>query len=331
MALDMSTMELSGPTQLSFERLNYEVPYVPGSMSDGRKLGLAVGSGGAAGPVTLGKLQALQETGVLGVVDEIHAISVGSINACAQVAGQTEVALEGYDMMTREGFIQRSRINRVLDMRILERFLKGSKGLDVEKITKNPAPIHVGVTKLSGGLKPLSIDLSKQDPELIISWLMRGAHLGVAAGPAPKDEWGDFYTDGGFSHLSAVDMAVKNGCTDVIYLSNQPHTADSYSIRNVLLFGVGFSLYDPLAIPRLSRIIRAQNASKRDFRNGAFKYGVANVEGFFPPQPDSPENALPTLLNTDPRKIKIGFDIGKMHVLQRLAGLLPNAPTISVN
>lgn len=319
----MQTIELSGPMEVARERLSYVEPYIVGSLSDGHKIGLAIGSGGGAGPVTLGKLQALQDMGVLGVIDEIHAISVGAINASAQVAGQTAVALEGYGVMTEEGFIRKSRLNRVVDMRILERVLRSDKGLDVEKITQSPAPIHVGVSQLNGGLRPISVNLSEQDPEHVIDWLMRGAHLGIAAGPAPKDKSGNVYADGGFSHLSAIHMAVSNGCTDVIYLSNQPYAPDAYKAWQVALMGAGLSPYDPNAILNFSRIVRQQIASRRVFKEGAFKYQNANVEAFFPPRPDCPENTLPTLFNTDRRRIQVGFDIGRMHVLRHLASLFP--------
>ena len=319
----MNATSLSGPMQVAHERLNGVEPYEVGSLSDGHKLGLAIGSGGGAGPVTLGKLLALQETGVLGVVDEIHALSIGAINAGAQMAGQTDLALEGYEIMTRSGFIDARRFWSVVNMGVLSRALRGSRGLDVEKIVNSPTPIHVGVSQLNGGLRPISVNLSEQDPEHVIDWLMRGAHLGIAAGPAPKDVKGNVYADGGFSHLSAVDMAVTNGCTVVILLSNQPYAPDVYKPWQVMLMGAGLSLYDLMAIPTFSRIVRAQIASRRDFKDGAFKYGDASIEGFFPPRPDCPENSLPTLFNTDPRRIKIGFDVGKLSVLQRLSGLLP--------
>ena len=188
----MTATSISGPVQVAYERLNGAEPYVIGSLSDGHKLGLAVESGGGSGPVTLGNLQALEEAGIFGVIDEVHSISIGGINACAQMAGQTELALEGYGVMTRDGFIRKWRVKRVMDMRMLDIFLRGPKGLDVEKITKSPTPIHVGVSLLTGGLRPVSVDLSKQDPENVIDWLMRGAHLGLAAGPAPKDSKGNF-------------------------------------------------------------------------------------------------------------------------------------------
>ena len=323
----MHTQELIGPSQLAFERLNYAEPYVPGSLSDGRKLGLAIGSGGGAGPVTLGKLQALQHLGLLEMVDEIHTISVGAINASAVMANQIELALEGYDMMTKEGFIKKSRVHRIVDMRILERVLRSSRGLDIERITKSSAPIHVGVTQVSGGLRPISIDLSKQDPESVIDWLMRGAHLGIAAGPAPKDSSGVVYADGGFSHLSAVDMAFRNGCTDIIYLSNQPYNPDKYKRHQIMLLGAGLSLYDKFAIPTLSGVVRRQIASRKPFQDGLFTYEGTRVEAFFPPTPDCPDNALPTLFNNDPRRIEIGFRIGSLRVLERLASFLPTTHT----
>ena len=327
----MTATSISGPSQVAHERLNGAEPYVIGSLSDGHKLGLAIESGGGAGPVTLGKLQAFEETGVLGVIDEIHAISIGAINACAQMAGQTGLALEGYDMMTQKDFVKISRIQRIFDMRKLDRVLRSSKGLDVEKIIKSPTPIHVGVSVLTGGLRPVSVDLSKQDPENVIDWLMRGAHLGIAAGPAPKDSKGNFYADGGFSHLSAVSMAVINGCTDVFMLSNQPFARDVYKAWQVALMGAGLSPYDLMAIPAFGRIVRAQIASRRGFKDGTFKYGDALVEGFYPPKSDSPENALPTLFNTDPKRIMVGFNIGKLSVLQRLAGLLPTVSAQPAN
>jgi len=317
----MNSPEISAPMALALSRKTGG--YVRGSHSDGRRLGVAIGSGGGAGPVTLGKLVALQRTGVLDYVDAIHAISVGAINAAALLAGQTELAIAGYGEVTKGGFIKKIRVHRIVDMGILERVLRRSDGLDEEKVAKSSIPLHVGVTQLTGGLRPISIDLSQEEPDNVIDWLMRGAHLGIAAGPAPKDRRGIVYADGGFSHLSAIDMAYKGGCTDIIYLSNQPYEPDKYNAFNVAFFGAGLSLYDRHAIPALNRVVRNQIASRRPICDGEFRYNDANVVGFFPPRPTEPEDALPTLFNTDPRRIETGFRIGSMHVLERTASYFP--------
>ena len=320
MLFDMTNHEISAPMALSVSRRTNG--YVRGSFSDGRRLGVAIGSGGGAGPVTLGKLTALQKTGVLDQVDEIHAISVGAINAAALLAGQGELALSGYMEMTDKGFIKKWRLLRVVDMRILERVLRRSDGLDQQKVAESEIPLHVGVTRLTGGLKPVSINLTEQDPEDVIGWLMSGAHLGIAAGPAPKDRHGDVYADGGFSHLSAIDMAAKV-CTDIIYLSNQPYEPDVYKGWQVALMGAGLSLYDRHAIPAFRRVVRSQIESRRPICDGDFSYNGANVTAFFPPRPTTPEDALPTLFNTDPRRIDAGFRIGSMHALNKIASYFP--------
>ena len=126
-------------------------------------------------------------------------------------------------------------------------------------------------------------------------------------------------------------MAVNNGCTRVLKFSNQPYARDVYKTWQVALMGLGLSPYDPMAIPAFGRIVRAQIASRRGFKDGTFKYGDALVEGFYPPKSDSPENALPTLFNTDPKRIMVGFNIGKLSVLQRLAVLFPTVSAQPAN
>lgn len=316
----MNSLEIHIPLQVALDRKTSN--YVAGSFSDGRKLGLAIGGGGGSGSVTLGYLEELRNAGVLQVIDVVTALSVGAINISAVVAGQTELALKGYDTMTEKGFIQKRRIHRIFDMKILERLLRGSDGLDTNKINDCTIPLLLGVTQLTGGIKPITIDLAEQDPENIVDWLMRGAHQGIAAGPAPKDKKGIVYVDGGYSHLSAVDMAVQSGCTDVIYLSNHPYKQGEYKGWQVALFGAGFSPYDIKAIPNYNSIFRRQIASLATFKEGSFNYMGAEVAGFFPADSES----LPKLINTDPRKVKAGFDIGKLHILEHLAPFLTTKP-----
>lgn len=323
----MST-NINTPMQLAFERGSQK--YEAGSMTDGRKLGLAIGSGGGAGPVSLGGLSSLQELDVLGSVDSMYGVSVGAINLAAFAAGQTEVAIGGYERMTEADFVKFGRVLRIMDMGVLKTLLNGKNGLDTEAVVESKVPINVGVTRLSGGLKPQVFDLSALEPEDVVDVLVWGASIPGVSGLAPRDKKGigggsnTAFADGGFSHLSAVDMAAQDGCTDVIYLSNQPFSADKYRAWQVGLFGTLMTPYDTKAISNLRQIVKNQISSRRPFADGTFQYGDVSVDGLFPPGQKPFADLLPSLFNKDPRKIMTGFDISKLHILDKLSALMPD-------
>lgn len=322
----MQTVESIGPTQLSFERLNYAEPYVPGSMSDGRKLGLAVGSGGAAGPISLGALVTLLDLGVFESLDAVYGVSVGGFNVAAAVARQIETALKGYNTMTESDFIKWLRVYKIMDLGILKRvIMHDAHGLDIDAIADSPIPINIGVTRLSGGIQPVSFDLTKIGKDSIVDVLLWGASVPGATGLSPRDRKNigegrnTAYADGGFSILSAVDMAKSDDCTDIIYLPNQKYEADERQNWQVALFGSLMSPYDKRALFKFSNIVDAQIKSREVFLDGEFNYQGAMVEAFYPP----PAPKLPTFWNKDKEKIVFGFEWTKTHVLNRLTGLYP--------
>lgn len=224
-----------------------------------------------------------------------------------------------------------------MDMGILERLLKSdANGLDTEAVVNHPVPINVGVSRLSGELAPYSFDLTKQHPDDVVEILLWSAGIIGLSGLARRDKKGigpgknTAYADGGFSQLSAVDMAYRDGCTDIIYLSNQPYDEDKYKLAQVLIFGAMMTPYDRRAISHFDAVTKEQIRSRRVFRDGAFDYNGVNVAGLYPPQPQETESELPGLLNMDPRKIAAGFEIAKSHILNRISGLIPTERVPSI-
>ena len=72
---------------------------------------------------------------------------------------------------------------RAIDMSVLEAAMEPV--LDTKKIVNSPVPVNVGVTVLSP-LSRMSVDLSKVEPEEVIPWMMRGGHLPIVGGAAPR-------------------------------------------------------------------------------------------------------------------------------------------------
>lgn len=322
-----ASLAQSVPIQLSIHRQNTH--YEPGSFTDGRKLGLAIGSGGGAGPVSLGSLASLQELEFLNGIDSMYGVSVGAINLAAFASRQIDLAMDGYDRMTRSDFIKLKRVARIMDMGILGKLLKSDAGLNTKAVVSSPIPINIGVTRLSGGISAVMVDLTTLDEDNICDVLLWGASIPGISGLSPRDKKSTIgnidsaYADGGFSHLSAVDMAIQDGCSDVIYLSNQPYSTEQYKAWQVGFFGSLMTPYDSKAIPSLRRIVKSQISSRRPFVDGSFQYSGANITAVYPPGHKQFSDLLPTLLNRDPRKIISGFNIAKLHIMERLTDLKP--------
>jgi hypothetical protein len=298
--------------------------YVPGSCSDGRKLGIALGSGGLAGINALGKLSVMEESGIFDVVDLWEGDSIGGINAGICVAGQIEEARDTYYTLRRRGLIDVWRAIRIggraIDMSILRDAMEPI--LDTEKIAESPVPVNVGITKLKP-FSRLSVDLSKEAPEHILPWMMRGGHLPIVGGSAPRDAYGMPYADPGLSSLGPVHRAVQNGCTDVIYISCQPYAPDKKHPWQVGLVGAWGMRHDPLAILKYNKVVNDQISGRRVFRQGSFMYNGAHVYGFYPPMPQNKSEAWPTLYTTDPGLLKSGFERCADYMRHCLQKLLP--------
>lgn len=318
----MVTLEPAAPVELAHQRMRDA--YLPGSLTDGRKLGLAIGSGGMAGIVTLGKLQSIRQSGIRAVVDGVYGDSIGGINAAIDAAEQIDEAREAYYALAKRRFIDGWRALRIggraVDMGILEHEMRYTTILDTEKVTNSPIPISIGVTRLRN-YAAMSVDLTHIEPEEVIPWLLRGAHLPIAGGAAPRDKFGTPYADAGLSSMSPVHRAVKDGCTDVIFLSNQPYARDEKRNWQVGVVGMWAMRHDLQAIFKFNNVVNHQIESRKPFCEGAFRYGAANVMGYYP-QAISGTDALPTLYTMDPGRLKAGFEVAALMMMSRLSPVL---------
>lgn len=304
----MSTTVTAPPFELGHSRLQAG-NYVAGSCSDGRMLGIANGSGGLAGINALGILSALKESGIFSVVDWWEGDSIGGINAGICVADQIEEASETFYTLKKRGLVDAWRAMRIGGRAIDMSILQDAMGpiLDTEKIANSPVPVNVGITKLRP-FSRLSVDLTKVEPEEVIPWMMRGGHLPIVGGSAPRDANGVPYADPGLSSLGPVHRAVQNGCTDVIYISCQPYAPEKKHAWQVGVVGAWGMRHDLLSILKYNQVVDDQIEGRQPFRERSFSYGEANVYGLYPPMPTSKAEAWPTLYTTDPGKLRSGFE-----------------------
>ena len=322
--------ETAPPIELTCSRLR-NGNYIPGSCSDGRKLAIALGSGGMAGITPLGELLSLKEFGTFKVVDCWLGDSIGGINAGICVADQIEDASETFYQMKKQRFIDPLRALRIggraIDMKILQESIEPI--LNTKKIANSPVPVNIGITKLKPYSR-MSVDLSAVEPEEVIPWMMRGAHLPIAGGAAPRDSAGIPYADPGLSSLGPIHRAVQDGCTDIIYLSCQPYAADRKQAWQVGLVGAWGLRHDIGAVFKYNRVVDDQIKLREAYREGPFNYQGANVVGFYPPMPKDTNETWPTLYTTDPGRLRSGFERAAEYMKNCLHTLMPEPEPVPV-
>lgn len=321
----MITAEASPTFDVVNSRLASE-DYVQGSNSDGHSVWLSLPSGGCAGVHQAAKLSELEKRGVLSVIDGMEGDSYGGIDAGIVAGKHIQEVLENMLKLGPEWFINPWRFlcigKQVVSSAVLTRILEPV--LDTEKISRSPIPVNIGISKLRP-LTAMSVDLSKVEPDQVIPWIRRGALLPIVGGAAERDENGIPYADPGLTSLGPIHRAVQNGATDIIHLSCNPLGRERKKLHEVVLMGGWALRHDPDAIAKVNRNVDEQVESRKDHREGHFKYLGANVHGFYLPRPDKNklEESLPILWTTDPGKLRYGYDRATEYIKNRLDLLMP--------
>ncbi len=326
----MIMAEMSAPLALAHDRT--VSGYEQGSLSDGRMLGVALHSGGAAGINALGISKELKQRGVFNVADILAGDSIGGVNAGIIAADQIEDACEAFYSLKKQRFVnpwRAARIGgRVMDMDILAGMI--GEVLDTGKITDSPIPIDIGVTRLRPFMG-MSVDISKVEPEEVIPWMMRGAHVPVAGGAAPRDKYGTPYADAGVAGKGPIMRLLEAGCTDIISVACNPNGIDIKRRWQIGVVGVWSMRHDPAAIFKLNKAVDDQLANRRPFQpsqdgaieNHTVQIGNVNVVSLYPPTLPKDEKKLPKLYTTDPGRLRHGFEKTAEYMRTHLAALMP--------
>lgn len=202
--------------------------YRRGIDDDGHKIGLAFDPGGLAGVVSAAMARKLSLTGVLEVVDGFYGLSSGGFNALYAASGQLQEGIEIYkDLAPDNGLVKPAKLipPRLpeMNLEVLRDALYASRPIDVRKIVEQEIPVVIGATDLSQPLeRPVmfrSTDLDPEHADRLIEQALAGGHIPVVSGE-PIKENGHIYTDATMTWASTIELARKDGCTDVLSLAN---------------------------------------------------------------------------------------------------------------
>lgn len=186
------------------------------------KTALVIGGGGMAGVVTAGMLEELRDRDLINGFDVVVGTSAGSVNAACVLGSKTEAGVHTYTTQ----FANRQFIKhglwwpRGMDLSRLSTFLRGSDGIDPEKIRNREAgpELQIGVADQNGkSILLKATDLTDDE--------IHDALLASCAAPYVYNQQveigGKTYTDG-FVPGFPLAALTEQGYDNVLVLMNFP-------------------------------------------------------------------------------------------------------------
>lgn len=189
------------------------------------KIGLMLGGGGAKGAYQVGVLKALEETGVLPVIEVFSGTSIGALNSYFYLTSKNvNSVFEAWRYGTQNNpfkaefkskvSAQEKAINIINDM--------ANKYTNVDLFKQHNRDLFVAVTELEN---PSYIDLIKRwswkseivhlnKQETPLDYVISSATLPIILGFAEVDN--KTYIDGGFTNNNPIKPLIENGC-DLIF------------------------------------------------------------------------------------------------------------------
>lgn len=303
-----------------------EAGYRPGIDNDGHKIGLAMDAGGYAGVVGLSEAEELNRQGLLDYIDSIYGLSVGTINALYTATRQFEDGRYVYTELMPGNFTK--RFSPKVNLGALEEAVYHDRPLQLDKLPSN-IPVVIGITRLEK-FAPIMMRSNEMSSEEFLKWCLRACHLPYFAdGPTPAED-GNHYSDSTLSWLSPIELAIKDGCTDVVSLSNS-RPSQSTASKRAFFIGIGkagdafVGKYDPEADVKnildaasgqgnYERLVRYKEEAANHFRGTLWEEGETVIERIYP------ENIgkLPGLLTMERKRLITGIDAGRLAVLRTL-------------
>lgn len=196
---------------------------LPGSRSDGYRVGLAIEGGGMRGIVSGAMMATLMDRELERSFDAVYSYSAGAMNCAYFLAGIGWYALSiYYDNLLSRAFLDVRRVLRgqpamSLDY-VMDVVLETAKPLDYATVLASPIELHVAASSIRD-LKPRDFTrfTSKEDLKAV---LKASACLPLAAGtPIAYD--GDLFLDGGILLAHPVLTALEDGCTHILIIQTR--------------------------------------------------------------------------------------------------------------
>ena len=211
--------EVGEDEMLPFERLMWrkENGYIPGSMSDGHKIGICCEGGGAGGLVSFEELHQMDKLGLLDYADGYYGVSVGGVNVIFGATRQWQEGIDVYKEIMPKTFSKWFGLQISVDA--LRKAATIDRPLDYEKLRNSPVPVVIGLTRIGYFGRALARS-TQYPPERFLELALQGCHIPLLAGRPKKDSEGGMYMDAMLTWESADELAIFDGCTSIVNLEN---------------------------------------------------------------------------------------------------------------
>lgn len=176
------------------------------------------------GVVSAGMVIGLERLGLLDVFDDVYGSSAGALNGAYFVGGKAVFGTSIYsEEINNRRFISPWRMawRPAVDIDFLiDRVLRVTKPLPIDRILASPIPLHVSVTDV-GTARPRTIS-SWRDGESLLRTLRGGATMPVLAGPPFEVDGVRLWDPAFFEESVPVAPADADGATHILVLLTRP-------------------------------------------------------------------------------------------------------------
>lgn len=176
------------------------------------------------GVVSAGMVIGLERLGLLDVFDDVYGSSAGALNGAYFVGGKAVFGTSIYsEEINNRQFISPWRMawRPAVDIDFLiDRVLRVTKPLPIDRILASPIPLHVIVTDV-GMARPRPIS-SWRDGDSLLRTLRGGATMPVLAGPPFEVDGVRMWDPAFFEESVPVAPADADGATHILVLLTRP-------------------------------------------------------------------------------------------------------------
>jgi predicted patatin/cPLA2 family phospholipase len=193
---------------------------LPGTRTDGYRVGLAIEGGGMRGIVSAAMMTALADHNLLNSFDAFYAFSAGALNCAYFLSGLSWYALSVYyDTGVSPLFFDARRLLKHQSVMsidyIIDIVMETLKPLDYQAVLASSIELHVAVTSISE-IKPRIFTRFTSKEEL--KTIFKASACLPLAVRSPITYNGDSFLDGGVLLAHPVLTALEDGCTHILVI-----------------------------------------------------------------------------------------------------------------
>jgi len=187
---------------------------------DDRKLGLFLPGGGMRGAFSGGAMIALQELGFTDIYDYVYGFSSGAFSGAYLLSEKADIGTSiYYNDLSGKKFIRPWKLTKAMDMDYFcDYVVRKKKPLDINKIKNAKSTFKIFVTNCCDG--KLTAFSNRDEVDMVTALKATCSFPGFSYPAVTID--GKEYVDGNSFEYTPIEVAIADGCTDILIISTMP-------------------------------------------------------------------------------------------------------------